>query len=253
MADEITPDLQGDNQERPDWLPEKFSDPAALAKSYAELESKLGELSERARQADALEENYAELAAQVEQLQTQRQQPTNQVDQLVAQYEDAYTTGNIREMLAIQARMTQMGVQEGLQAALPQLNQQLGTLARSQADEISTYAGRTLEAKYGQEAWDAARDDMAKVIQERPWLIPEEAQTDPRAAVAALEGVYRIATYGSPTPEPQANPLAQQIEEMKQLAQTARGQGTRVLSPDEAQQEWDAIRKAGGGSYADTR
>ena len=28
--------------ERPEWLPEKFNDPAELAKSYTELESKLG-------------------------------------------------------------------------------------------------------------------------------------------------------------------------------------------------------------------
>ena len=256
MADENTPDLQsGDNQEKPEWLPEKFDSPEALAKSYKELESKLGELSERARQADALEENYNELAARFEQFEQQqpRQQPTNQLEALMAEYEDAYNTGDARRLLAINARVSQLAVQEGLQQALPQVNQQLGTLAKSQADEIGAYAARTLESRYGAEAWEAARETMAQVIHEKPWLIPEAAQTDPRAAVDALDVVYRTATYGSPTPEPQSNTLAQQIEEMKQLAQSARGAGTRVLTPDEAKQEWEAIRAAGGNSYSDRR
>ena len=41
--------------ERPEWLPEKFNDPAELAKSYSELESKLG-----AKRDDIIKEHDAE-------------------------------------------------------------------------------------------------------------------------------------------------------------------------------------------------
>ena len=41
--------------ERPEWLPEKFNDPAELAKSYTELESKLG-----AKRDDIIKEHDAE-------------------------------------------------------------------------------------------------------------------------------------------------------------------------------------------------
>ena len=41
--------------ERPEWLPEKFNDPAELAKSYSELDSKLG-----AKREDIIKEHDAE-------------------------------------------------------------------------------------------------------------------------------------------------------------------------------------------------
>lgn len=38
----VSEDVDGDGDERPEWLPEKFSSPEDLAKAYAELEKKLG-------------------------------------------------------------------------------------------------------------------------------------------------------------------------------------------------------------------
>jgi hypothetical protein len=40
---EETPQQEEQGSERPEWLPEKFSDPADLGKAYKSLESKLGE------------------------------------------------------------------------------------------------------------------------------------------------------------------------------------------------------------------
>lgn len=247
MADEQKPDPEGGNPVRPDWLPEKFKDEEAFVKSYGELESKLGELSERAKQADTLEENYNELAVRLEQVEQQRHDTqANQAAPLITAYEQAYAEGDAARMLYIQAEVAKLAVTDGLAQALPQLNQQVGTLAESQANEISAYAARTLEQQYGDQ-WGQATDSMRTILTANPHLIPEAAKTDPSVAIAALDNVYKIATYGA-TPVQRDDGAA---EREKQLAQTASGFGNRVLTPDEAKQEWDSIKGAGPSSYHD--
>lgn len=242
----LDPAEQG-NPERPDWLPEKFKTPEDFVKSYGELEGKLGELSERAKQADALEDNYNELAARFEQFEQQARQPQqtgNEAHTLIAQYQDAYERGDAAQMLAVNAQVSRLAVQEGLAQALPQLNQQVASLADSQAQEIGVYAARTLEQRYGNQ-WDEAREDMQNILAQAPYLIPEQAKTDPAVAVAALDNVYKLATAGK---QPQEDPAAAR-RAAAEAAQTESGAGTRVLTPDQQKQEWDAIRNAGERPY----
>lgn len=245
MADEITPDPAEGNPVRPTWLPEKFKDEDAFVKSYGELESKLGELSERAKQADTLEENYSALAVRLEQVEKERtQSQQNTAAPLITAYEEAMQQGDYARALAINAEVSRMAVREGLDAALPQLDKRVGTLAESQANEISAYAARTLEQRYGDQ-WEQAKGPMGEILSANPHLIPEAAQTDPSIAIAALDNVYKIATYGA-APAPADNADANRA---KELAQTAQGAGGRVLSPDEQTQEWAAIKEAKPQTY----
>lgn len=247
MAEENIPDpLEADNQGRPEWLPEKFKSPEDLAKSYGELESRLGELSERAKQADALESNYVELATRLEQVEAQRAQQVGNdaATPLIAEFENAMETGNYKAALSVQAQISQMAAQAAVSAALPSVEKRYQTLEESQANEIGVYASNRLEQKYG-ESFDQARNAMGELLQANPYLIPESAKYDPNAAVAALENVYRLATYGQAVEEKtiSTNDLD------KQRAQTATGAGTRVLTPDEVKQEWDAIKNAAPRTY----
>jgi hypothetical protein len=60
-SQETQHEVQQETTERPEWLPEKFSDPAELGKAYKSLESKLGEKEEdiRARLSEELnQERY---------------------------------------------------------------------------------------------------------------------------------------------------------------------------------------------------
>ena len=54
--------ITSETSERPEWLPEKFSDPADLGKAYKALESKLGEKEDdvRSRLMEELNEQASE-------------------------------------------------------------------------------------------------------------------------------------------------------------------------------------------------
>ena len=251
MADEKTDPQIADNPERPDWLPEKFKSAEDLAKSYGELESKLGELSERAKYAETLEENYQALAAQVDQLQTAQTAQAQQQAQspLIAAYQDAYERGDAAQMLAVNAEISKLALRQELQSVLPQIEQRVGTLAESQAQEIGNWAAGTLAARYG-DAWEQNRETLSHVIETQPWLIPEEAKTNPQVALAALDNVFKIATHGNVQPTAQAQAADAEAERARLLAaQTATGAGTRTLTGDEAKAEWDKIRSAGDKPY----
>lgn len=243
MSDEVkTPDPATDNQV-PEWVPEKFrSNPEKFAESYVELERRL---TQEAEQRAALEQNYADLSGQFEAWtaqQTQAQQQTAS-DPYVAAYESAMETGDFKTALGIQAQLARMAAQEAVQTTLPQVQQQFQTVEDATANQVANYAASQLQAEYGAQ-WEEARDAMSALVQANPHLIPESAKFDVNAAKAALDNVYKLATYGKPATSPGVD-----TTQMKTLAQTASGQGGRVLSPDEAKAEWDAIRAAAPKTY----
>ena len=55
-----TEELPQDQSDRPEWLPEKFKDPADMAKAYSELEKKLGQPKEEATEEPEQSETEAE-------------------------------------------------------------------------------------------------------------------------------------------------------------------------------------------------
>jgi hypothetical protein len=53
-------ELPQEQSDRPEWLPEKFKDPADMAKAYSELEKKLGQPAEEAEQVEEKAEDKEE-------------------------------------------------------------------------------------------------------------------------------------------------------------------------------------------------
>jgi len=56
LGDGLVPDPEEQAQDRPEWLPEKFSSPEDMAKAYGELESKLGNPTEETAETETPKE-----------------------------------------------------------------------------------------------------------------------------------------------------------------------------------------------------
>ena len=233
--------------DRPSWLPERYDRPEQLAEAYSAAERKITELSERAKQADSLEENYAALSAQVDQLQqqSQTQAQAGAADPMIAAYTSAMEVGDYTSALAIQAQVSQMAANQAVSAALqkelPQVTDQVKALSTSQQNEIAATAANNLRAQYGED-FIQAETAMQQLIVDNPNLYPERAHYDVNAARAAYENVYKIVTYGK-------QPVAVDTTQEKMLAQSAQGAGGRALTPDQEAEEWASIQAAKPKEY----
>lgn len=234
--------------QRPEWLPENFDNPEALVKSYQEAQNKI---REQGTQLSALNENYAELATQIEEMRTAPPQaPQQQGPDLIADYQQAYESGDYMRMLSVQDQLAAMRAQQIVNQALQPFQQQLPTLAEQQKAHAIDYAWNGLKDKYGQD-FEAHREAMAEAIQQNEYLVPADS-SDPRLIASALENVYKIVNpkaFVEPSPEQQAAQRQADALAMKQQAQSAVGAGGRPMSPDEASAEWDKIKSAASQPY----
>ena len=120
MPEDITPDpaleagQSGDDDQRPEWLPEKFKSPEDLAKSYTELERKLTEEGENRSNLEAQLGDLYEQFESSQQAAQQAQRPAYDpsTDPTLLAYEQAMENGDYRAALAIQAGLMQTIVQQ---------------------------------------------------------------------------------------------------------------------------------------------
>lgn len=247
MAEAAVDPQQGNNPDeptRPDWLPENFDNPEALVKSYQEAQNKI---REQGTQLNALNENYASLSDQLEQIQAAQQQPQQfgqQNDAYVEQLNDLFATNPA----AAAALVSQQIVQQQLQQQSQQWQQQWQPNQDAQAAIVADLAYNSLASRYGDD-FEQHRDQMHELIQTQPWLIPDSAQTDPRAAAAAIENVYKLVNPGAFVPVVEHPQDQLNVTAMKQAAQSAQGAGGRPLSPSETEEEWAKIKAAAPPSY----
>lgn len=123
MAEEITPDPEGQSGEeaqRPEWLPDKFENEEAFAKSYSELERKL---SQQGEERSALESQLEDLYGRVQTMeatQTQTPQYDPSQDPMLLAYEQAMENGDYRAALAIQVGINQAAVRQAMEGAKPE-------------------------------------------------------------------------------------------------------------------------------------
>ena len=246
MAEDVQVAAEEATPPRPEWLPERYETPEQLAKAYAEAERKITELSEKAKQADALEQNYAALAEQVESLQAQASQASqrSQQDPLITGYQEAMEMGNYAHALAIQDQLTQLRLQqfsEQFKSNLPNT----APIEERQAFIAADYAFRNLSNRYGED-FASRREEIAKTLEDYS-LIRDEAVGDVRATEQALEAAYKLVNPAAFVDKSLLRP--QEDDTAKRLAQTAQGAGVRELTADEAKAEWDKIRAAGTPTY----
>lgn len=105
----------GENQ-RPEWLPDKFESEEAFAKSYSELERKLSQVGE---ERSALETQLEDLYGRVQQMEATAGTPQAAYDPsqdpMLLAYEQAMENGDYRAALAIQVGLNQAAVAQAVQ------------------------------------------------------------------------------------------------------------------------------------------
>lgn len=213
--------------ERPEWLPEQFTDGAALAKSYDESRRELNRLQTEVRaQQQAFEEQLEQLQA-VQAQQTQQQQSPGYDDERwrVAWDEDPIRTA---------AYLSQQVAEQTAQRILQQTQQPMNQQAAVQQELVVRYAQQTMDARY--EDWGEYQDRVAAAIREDEGLVPNTALTSPELAARSLERVYKMVKADEVLKSHNATAAqAATAHQQKLAAQTMGGSssGSRAVSGDD--------------------
>ncbi len=242
MSEQTTLDPSADNPggeaQRPEWLPDNFTRPEDLVKSYQESQRKISEQGQRLA---AIEENYNDL---LERMEAQPQRPAVDPNSERERLMEAFESDPIGTMAFVAQQVAAQQVGQFAQ----QTQQQLAPQKSAQAEIIADFATRELGTRYSD--FEAYQEKMADKIREQPWLYPEDQITTPAQAAGVLDNIYKMVKAedlmsGSTI----ANQVAQQQAQAKQLAQTASGAGVRPPSPDDDKAYWDRVKAAGPKPY----
>lgn len=234
---EQDPTLEGaDNPERPEWLPENFTSPEDLARSYSEAQRKI---TEQAQQMKGLEDAVNTMREQQEQFIASQNQPDPEMVQ--SQWQEMLEADPVNTVAQIAAASAQQAIQQYQQQQQP-VGENLTAL-------VAAYADQTLQAKYGQD-WEDNKAKVGEIIQSNPLFQNDQFWTNPQSATAALENAYKLARTdeilsGNTVVQQQMNDTRQ----MKLAAQTANGASGSHAAPADDQSEWERIKNAGPTPY----
>lgn len=235
MADadlEVTPP---DNQEpqRPEWLPDNFKDETAFAASYKELQRTLTARSEREKELENQVSNYETILAQ----QQQAQQPAN-TDWLYQQHES--------DPVGTTAWMIQQGIQAALSNAV---GDQLKPVVQTQ----NTLLAQQTDAILAQQVpdWAEQKPNVVEYVKQNPYLVSENAFSDPNTAANAMLAAYKAMNYDAreAQSQSQAEQYKAEMETLKQQAQTQSGAPGRPEPTDADKDYWDSVVNAKTNRY----
>ena len=193
--------------DRPDWLPSKFKSGEDLARSYSELESKLGEQGK----------TISELQAQMEQQQyvDPSQYWQNDDDYLNQLFEE-----NPREAVALTVQQQLQEMQRQAWQAQQQYQQQNQPFEEgrraTEAEIIADVTARHMEDKY--EDWGSFQERAQQILQDR--TIPQQDLFNLPVFERHVEEAYKLAKYEALT-----------------------GQENELRSQGYSQEEFDRLRK----------
>lgn len=243
---EVEPETPPAAAERPEWLPDKFGSPEALAESYTHLESRLGqqgnELSAEREAREAAEARAAEL----EQLVAGQQQPQYDPaqDPLVAAFEHAYESGDARMMLAVQAELANRAAQAAA-GTQPQEHQD----DPQEFETAAVVAENQVWRKYGDE-YGELREQVAQKLQDMPGLVAGSTLADfERGIETAFHLAQREKLLDTQTKQAQQEQQAEEARKAKLAAQTATGAGPRPIPKSEQEKVWEEIKNADDGRW----
>jgi len=236
LADQ-DPTLEGaDNSERPEWLPENFTSPEDLLRSYQESQRKI---TEQGNQMRGLEEAVNTMREQQEQFIAQQNQPDPYAVQ--QQWQEQLEADPVSTMAQIAALSAQQAVQQYAQAQQPQ-GENLTAL-------VAAYADNNLAAKYGDE-WGQYKEKVSELIASDALFQNDSYWTNPQAATAALERAYQIVRADDVL---SGNTVVQQqmadTRQMKFAAQTASPSSGNHAAPNDDASEWAKIVAAAPKPY----
>lgn len=249
MADPVdgqSPEEDG----RPEWLPENFESPEALAKSYRELQ---GRFTQESQARAALEDNYAEIVSRLDEMTAAQAQPAQQQDpNLQAQYL-AEQFGVEPEYLNAAAMIAQQAAMQAVQQATQQFQPQQQSQLQAQREIALRLAGDTLSATYPD--WEQKVGKVQEVLEANPDFIREEDYLNIGRLADRIGSVYKQVSYDElvngvsgdqAAGQPDVSALAAR---MKLNAQTATGASGRPDPVSDAAAAWDAIKNAKPTTY----
>lgn len=232
----------GDNDDRPDWLPEKFKTVDAYNAAYEAAERKI---TEQGNQLTSQNETLQTFAQQLEELSTQRTQPQADQSSVNNQWAEMYENDPLGTMVLLNQELSK----SNLEAIRQEISQLSGAQQSNYYESIGLNAKREMQSRHGD--WDELEADVKAEIDNNPIFNQDSPvwQTLP-GATAAFDQAYRN-VKATKEPDEQHSFGAR---DMKLQAQGLQGAGGRPAPEDEQHEAWERIRNAGKNStYSELR
>lgn len=236
---------QVEQVERPEWLPENFESPEALAASYAEAQRALSARGEADKQREA---ELAELRARAAQ--------ADQYETYLQQQEDARRQGDPRErvleIIEDPDRHADLVIQMAQQQA--DLQRRLEELSQRGPDQDvieikAAEAERIIRANNTD--YDDHIDSIREIVQATPALVSLTESGTPRQiaeglqiALDAARGRSLASGHGQA-----ANDAATAARLAREQAQTMSGGSSRPATQTADEEYWDRVKAATSGGY----
>lgn len=188
---ETTEEAQSDSTERPDWLPSKFKTPEDLARSYQELEKKLG--AQAQKQTEAVEETKAETATEMDSLIANAEQEYMDKggelsDETYAEFEKRgvprSVVDQVRDLRAAQAEQTRQSI----------INEFGG---QEVVDQMSTFATTNYDAPMIERLNSMLQSNDVATVR----MAMNQIRTDFQQSAPAVEPQRRVSGRGAPAAE----------------------------------------------------
>lgn len=236
-----TPD-DGNNPERPEWLPENFKTPEDMARSYREAQDKI---REQGVQLNAQNESLQTFAQQLELLATQQNHaPQADPSQVTNHWAEMYESDPLGTIVLLNQQLNEQNVQ----AIRQEISQLAGSQRELTQEQIGVNAAATMKERYAD--WNALRDEVAAELENNPVFADESPVWNSLVgATAAFDQAYRNVKLAKAAEGGYTTVFT--ARDMKLQAQGLSGAGGRPAPEDEQKESWDRIRNAGFKTYSE--
>jgi len=235
---------EGLSEERPEWLLEKFESPEAQAQAYAEAEREMGRMREEmARDRDQFQnalQSLQELRVEEERMPTSQPLPQTYApenDPLLQQYQQALDMGDARALLAINLELNRQMTQQAIQEGMKDLSGRVERSADVDREMAVTMATERVARQH--DDWEEIAPEVGRLLQQNSEWIPTNS---------SVEAYERAIGQAARVVKAERVLSAQQSEERvraeKIASQGLTGGSARLLSPEESQKEWEAVKNA---------
>lgn len=237
--------------ERPEWLPEKYKTPEALAEAHKSLENELRERGERERELTERMGQLEAIAAQAE------RQPQYQAEDPMAQYAAeliaARENGDVEREVQLQQWLQNYSLNQAFEQQGRRQNAEQAPFIEQQHELLAVQAQDEMRRRH--DDWEDNKDRIAQMLDSDPDLLTEQAAGSYQGIVRSLDRAYRLV---------KAEDMAAELEELrtqgvsaedlgrarKLQAQTLPGSSGRPGEPSEADRHIAEMQQAlHGNSY----
>lgn len=235
---ELTPETPAEEPERPEWLPENFESPEALAAAYKESQRAIHERSQRIKDLEGAEQRAQEWEEWARAQQQQQQGPQDDPRERLA------------EILLDPDRQADLVL--SMVSEINDLKQQVARTGQPDPalNEISAeLAQEAMRSKFPD--WDEYAQQVSEVVNENPRILGLTEESRLSDLKSGLESVFYMVRGRSALAAQQetSEQAAAQQQATRQAAQTMSGAGVRPATLSDDEQYWDRVRSAQSGGY----